>query len=386
MWYTLLPAVILMGAVKVYQKYVEYTGFSLFGKDNIVASYATMAVVVLMFIILFIMSVTNNKTAPVYKIRKNIPAGAMCLFAASVTVVDIGCYLPDILLYNSYSLGIIINIVFSALSALGLFILSWVHISSRKPSIPASIFMLAIPMWSAVKLLTALFSNSTNSVIMTDILDVFIYLFLSFYMFYAISVTCISKAKNPVKKLPLFGMPLVALLFTYDVSTAMYFIFNGYNANDYSLIFTAVELTLFAFYVIFFTREVTKYSKNKKDIVIIESEEQLQQLFEKRREENIRRFEENREKEREQGNYYIISENGYDANDPGLPEEKSYGYAHRVYGDYLNENDDTPIITGTTEDETDNGVYGMQEDEKVNRIDNLILEITSGDNDLDLTE
>jgi hypothetical protein len=297
--------------------------------------------------------------------------------------------MPDMLLYNAFSVGIVVNIVFSVLAALGLFILSWVHISSRKPSIAASVFMLGIPIWSAVKLLTTLFSNSANSVVMTDILDVFVYLFLSFYMFFAISVTCISKAKNPVKKLPLFGMPLIALLFTYVVSTVVYFVFNGYNTGDYSLIFTSVELTLFALYVFFFTKEVTKYSKNKKDIVLIESEEQLQTLFQKRREENIRACEEKREKERADGNYYIISENGYDANDPALKDEETYVYGHRIYGSsYVNMQDDTPIVTGDTEDSVDDGTYSLddKESQRVNRIDNLILEITAGDNDLDLTK
>ena len=90
MWFTLIPAIILMTGAKVYQYYVEFTGRYFFGIDNVVLSYITIAIVFLMFLILLIMSKTDKSTPPVYNYRKNVVAGAMCLFSASALVVDVG--------------------------------------------------------------------------------------------------------------------------------------------------------------------------------------------------------------------------------------------------------------------------------------------------------
>ncbi|MGN0475862.1 MAG: hypothetical protein ACI4HM_00835, partial [Ruminococcus sp.] len=59
MWFTLIPAILLMTGAKLYQQYVEFSGKYIFGSDNIIASYMTIAVVFLMFIVLFIMYKTD---------------------------------------------------------------------------------------------------------------------------------------------------------------------------------------------------------------------------------------------------------------------------------------------------------------------------------------
>ena len=98
MWFTLIPTILLMLITKVYQIYTEQTGNSIFGNDNIIASYVTIGLVFVQFIILFIMSVTDKKTASVYNYKKNTFAGSMCLFSAVALIVDVCCYLPSILI------------------------------------------------------------------------------------------------------------------------------------------------------------------------------------------------------------------------------------------------------------------------------------------------
>ena len=45
MWFTLIPTILLMLITKVYQIYTEQTGNSIFGNDNIIASYVTIGLV-----------------------------------------------------------------------------------------------------------------------------------------------------------------------------------------------------------------------------------------------------------------------------------------------------------------------------------------------------
>ncbi len=413
MWIPLFPAMLIMAGIKVYQQYLEYSKNSLFGKDSVIASYATIGIVILLFIVLLVMHIANRDTAPVYNYKRNVPAGAMCLFAASVTVIDLGCYLPSIFLYGTFSVSVIVNMIFSAASAIGLYFLSWAHISTKKPPVQISLFLLVIPAWSIVKLLTSLFHNSSISVVMTDVMDLFIYLFLSLFLFFAISVICVLEGKNPVKRVMLFGIPLVALLFTYDVSILWNIILNGYYSGASRDIFSAVEMTMFALYAILFMRELTLNAKSKKDIKIIDDPVELQALIDKKKEEKLKEFEEARDKERESGNYYITVKNEYDAEDAGSSHYGLYGtyrshgtygrygsyssygtYTPRgVYGDagsaYINENDDTFLISTDEENALDQQsakpLTGKNNEElSMSHIDRLILEITSGDNDLDI--
>ena len=194
----------------------------------------------------------------------------------------------------------------------------------------------------------------------------------------------------------------MALLFTYDVSVLATLLLRGYTAGYYSTILVAVELTLLASYIFLFTREVTNNVKSLKTVNIIETNEQILNLFEERRAENIRRFEKKRKEARNLGDFYITSESAYDSNNPVLSDE-GYGYfsngTYTQSDSYVNAQDDTFIIQGAVEDEGDkndhssksyfDSAYEAQlraEGKDISDIDNLILEITTGDNDLDLNE
>lgn len=376
MWFTLIPAIILMTGAKVYQQYVEFTGRYFWGIDNVALSYITIAVVLLMFLILFIMSKTDKSTPPVYNYRKNIPAGAMCLFSASALVVDVGCYLPTILLYKTFPLSIVVNIIFSCLASVALFLLSWSHISARKPPATVSVYMVTIPAWCVVKLLTSLIHNSSTSVAMTDVLDLFIYLFLTLFLFSAISVISVVNSGNAVKGVMLFGLPLVATLLTYDIYMAINLVLNGYSDGYYTEIIRAVELTLFASYAFFFMFEVTRHSPSLDEVKIIDNDEDMEELLLKKRKESLEKYEKIIDEERKEGNYYIIQETEYNAYE--TPGTYASSYIAGVGSD-----EDETLIDGTTID-ADRAEEPTYDD--VSHIDRLILEITSGENDLDLEE
>lgn len=378
MWFTLIPAILLMTGAKLYQQYVEFSGRYILGSDNIIASYMTIAVVFLMFIVLFIMYKTDRSTAPVYNYNKNIMAGAMCLFAASALVVDVGCYLPTIILYKAFSLSMICNIVFSCLAAVGLFMLSWSHISARKPPAKVSLYMVTIPLWCVVKLLTSLVHNSSTSVAMTDVLDLFIYMFLTLFLFSVISVISVVNNGNSVKGVMLFGLPLVAILVTYDISIAVNLVLNGYTVGYYTEIIRAIELTLFASYAFFFMRELTKFSLTKDHVKIIDNDRDMEELIEKKRQKSLEKYEKILEEERKEGNYYILQETEYNAYEtPG-----TYASASSYIAGVDSGEDDTLIDEVKPEENSEDG-FAFDEE---NRIDRLILEITSGENDLDLDE
>ncbi|MGN1131257.1 MAG: hypothetical protein ACI4RL_00005, partial [Ruminococcus sp.] len=357
---------------------VEFSGRYILGNDNVIASYMTIAVVFLMFIVLLIMYKTDKSTAPVYNYNKNVMAGAMCLFAASALVVDVGCYLPSILFYGVFSWSIILNIVFSCLAAVGLFMLSWSHISARKPPAKVSLYMVTIPVWCVIKLLTSLIHNSSTSVAMTDVLDLFIYMFLTLFLFSSISVISVVNNGNSVKGVMLFGLPLVATLVTYDISIGVNLVINGYSVGYYTEIIRAIELTLFAAYAFSFMREVTKYSPTKDEVKIIDNDEDMEELVEKKRQESLENYEKIIEEERKEGNYYIIQETEYSAYEtPG-----TYASASSYIAGVDSNEDGTLIEDGQLgENREDSSVY-----DEVNHIDRLILEITSGENDLDLEE
>lgn len=413
MWIPLIPTMLMMAGVKVYQQYIEYKGEIFEGKENVIASYATVGIVFLAFLILLVMYIANRKTSPVYNFGRNISAGAVCLFAGSVAVVDLGCYMPGVLLYGEISPLVILNMIFAAIAAFGLYLMCWAHISADKPPKSVSILMLGVPFWCVIKLTTSLLHNSTVSVVLTDTLQLFIYMFLAMFMFSAISMLSILNARNPVKGIMLYGIPLIAVVFTFDVSVIFNLIFKGYQSGYYLEIISAVELTLFAIYAFLLMREVTKNSVNKEDIRLIENAEELEEIVEKVREERIKDYEEKRNQEREKGNFYITDKNEYGSTDNG--HESQYGYYGRrtssygTYGKYspyvrnktylsdgsyvadktyLDDNGDAIFISEESEllNEDNFGANNATDDEALSRIDELILEITSGDNDLDMAD
>lgn len=374
MWFTLIPTILLMLITKVYQIYTEQTGNSIFGNDNIIASYVTIGLVFVQFIILFIMSVTDKKTASVYNYKKNTFAGSMCLFSAVALIVDVCCYLPSILIYKNYTSTTLLNIILSCVAAFGLFLLSWTHISGKKPPSTVSLLMLTVPLWCVVKLFTALTENSASSVVMTDVLDLFIYLFLSLYLLSATSIISMLNQKNYVKEIVLFGIPLVSVLVTYDVQIVTKLILNGYTSGYYMEIIKACELTLFALYAVAFMLEISKYSKNKDEVRIIESQEEILELNEEIRNQKLESFEKLQAKERKNGNLYITHDSSFQSIDT---RDSGYFPTGATYGKYV---EDYPVVSGSDENDKE-----FTTEEKISNVDRLILEITSGKNDKDLS-
>lgn len=374
MWFTLIPTILLMLITKVYQIYTEQTGNSIFGNDNIIASYVTIGLVFVQFIILFIMSVTDKKTASVYNYKKNTFAGSMCLFSAVALIVDVCCYLPSILIYKNYTSTTLLNIILSCVAAFGLFLLSWTHISGKKPPSTVSLLMLTVPLWCVVKLFTALTENSASSVVMTDVLDLFIYLFLSLYLLSATSIISMLNQKNYVKEIVLFGIPLVSVLVTYDVQIVTKLILNGYTSGYYMEIIKACELTLFALYAVAFMLEISKYSKNKDEVRIIESQEEILELNEEIRNQKLKSFEKLQAKERKSGNLYITHDSSFQSIDT---RDSGYFPTGATYGKYV---EDYPVVSGSDENDKE-----FTTEEKISNVDRLILEITSGKNDKDLS-
>lgn len=374
MWYALIPATVLMTIVKVYQKYIEYSQKVFLGKDNIYASYITIGIVFLMFAVLAVMTIFNKKTAPVYNYKKNISAGTMALLCGAVLVVDIGAYIPEILIYKSFGFSTIINLLFSCLACAGMFVISWIHMGERKPSAVLSLFMLTVPVWGGVRLVTSLMTNSSNSVVLTDILDLFIFLFLTLFLMSSVSVVSMLKIKNPVKSSVLYGLPLIALVFTYIASVVFDLIFYGYTEGYYVEILKVLELFLFALYAFFFVKELTGNSYNIDEIKIIDGEEEFQRLIDKMREEENEQFEKASAQDRSVGNYYITNTNAY--NDIGTPfNENVDGYI--IQADQIDQVDDHTIVESTPYNDAPIENY-------MSEADDLIMEIVSGRNDLDL--
>ena len=209
---------------------------------------------------------------------------------------------------------------------------------------------------------------------MTDVLDLFIYLFLSLYLLSATSIISMLNQKNYVKEIVLFGIPLVSVLVTYDVQIVTKLILNGYTSGYYMEIIKACELTLFALYAVAFMLEISKYSKNKDEVRIIESQEEILELNEEIRNQKLKSFEKLQAKERKNGNLYITHDSSFQSIDT---RDSGYFPTGATYGKYV---EDYPVVSGSDENDKE-----FTTEEKISNVDRLILEITSGKNDKDLS-
>lgn len=373
MWLTLIPTVILMSLTKLYQIYIEQTGNSFFGNDNIVASYVTIGLVFVQFIVLLIFSFTDKKTSPLYNYKSNKFAGVLCFCSAVALVADACCYLPSILMNKNYSTTTLLNVIFSLIAVFGLVLLGFVHFSGKKPKPYVSLVILTVPLWCVIKLFISLTENSASSVVMTDVLDLFIYLFLALFLVSSTSAISMLNQKNFIKESILFGIPLVSVLFTYDVQIVTNIVTSGYCEGDYIKIIQAVQLTLFVVYAIAFMLEISRNVKNKDQVRIIDSEEELLELNEEIRNIKQKDFEKAQERERKNGNFYITNDSSFQS-----IETRDSGYFPRgaTYGKYI---EDYPLVTEKNDADAE-----LTTEETISNVDRLILEIMSGKNDKDL--
>lgn len=265
MWYVFIPTLLLITITKIYEKVAEFSEITLLGKDRYYCVYTIIVLTFLMFVVLSIIGATDKKTAPVYNIRKNTPAGTMCLLAAAVIVVDLGVYVPEVILYEGFSKLTILNIISYSFASIGMFIFSWAYISGKKPKAFCSFLLLAIPCYGGVRLLDLLVDNSTLSVMNTDVVKFLSYVFLTMFMLSAVSVVCGEKGRNPVKSSMIFGLIFVTLVFVNTIQSAFYFVINGFVAGLYAEFINTLELLLFGLYAFFLIKELTQnaYSLDK---------------------------------------------------------------------------------------------------------------------------
>ena len=177
-----------------------------------------------------------------------------------------------------------------------------------------------------------------------------------------------------MKEIVLFGIPLFSVLVTYDVQIVTKLILNGYTSGYYMEIIKACELTLFALYAVAFMLEISKYSKNKDEVRIIESQEEILELNEEIRNQKLKSFEKLQAKERKNGNLYITHDSSFQYIDT---RDSGYFPTGATYGKYV---EDYPVVSGSNENDK-----GFTTEEKISNVDRLILEITSGKNDKDLS-
>lgn len=382
MWITLVPFTLLMLVTKIFQQYIEFSNKSFIGNGNLITSYIIIGLVLVLFVILLIMNIADKKTIGVYDYQVNNKSGAVCFLSAIAVAVNGVCALIPVISKGSLSVTIVIDLLFSLLCAVGLFLLSWFHLSGRKPTLFLSIYMLVIPVWCLEQLFNSLVLNSANTVVTADVMYMLVYIFLVGFFFCDVSITSLVNQGNKVKGAMLFGLSLIAVAVTYGVSVITNILFNGFLDEYYVNIIQALVFALFALYAYFNLMEISKNVSNKDEIEIIDDEVRIRALERKFRNKNIHDAQVRREKERQSGNYYITEEENLGITDT-LPDE--VGDTTLLKEESNSRIDDDFIVTPIPADTETLPYYyqSKEEEEDFSRINDLILEITSGDNDLD---
>ena len=277
-WITFIPFTLLAIASKVISLfYLDENGLYM-GLNSLTLSYVAIAcsVIVLLFCVIF--SLTDKKTAPVYVIKQNIPAGIFGLILSVFLACD-GANRAFIAFKSAtYSFIEISDIVLTVLCAVVFVVLSLNHLVGNGGVKGISVFYLVPAIWSAFRLVACFLDFTTISIMVADVTILACYIFATLFLFNYAMIIALMKGKSPVRSAFIYGMPAVTILLSYGV----YEIINTlrYSSSAFSM-FESIEifeLALIGLYILSFIIEMSLFVKNKNEIEFID--EDVEDIYE----------------------------------------------------------------------------------------------------------
>lgn len=271
-WITFIPFALLGVVSKVIQLFYLDENGTFMGLNSLTLSYVAIvcAVVVLLFAVIFCM--VDKKTADVYVIKKNAVAGVVGILLS----IMLACEGANraFLAFRSMSYGFveITDIVLTVLCAIVFVVLGLNHFVGNGGVKGISVFYLVPAIWSAFRLVACFLDFTTVSIVVSDVTILACYIFATLFLFNYAMVIALMKGKSPVRSAFIYGMPALTVLLAYSVygiADAFRYGVQAFSLFDNLVVF---ELALLALYILSFIIEMTLFVKKKEEIEYIEED------------------------------------------------------------------------------------------------------------------
>ncbi len=274
-WIVIIPVLVLAVGVELFTAVSPEAAKSFFGTDPNGVSEIIIISLVVLFALLFLLSLFDRKTSPVHLLKKNYPAGVSAVIAAFALAGDTAASVAEGLRGSGMGAMDVIVMVASALAAVALLLAGINHCSGVNTKNNSAFLYLSVPLWCGAHLLSRFMSHTATPVSMAETLDLVMYVFMAIYFMYSFMVVSLINGKNPVKATIYWGAPAAVSALVYSASLI------GANLNSESAsVFGYLEAATTAFlgiYILSFVAELSFMSKTKEEQIIITNEPQTEE-------------------------------------------------------------------------------------------------------------
>lgn len=344
-WIPFIPAVITMTVLRVLSIFGNDDTGVIKGIDELLFSYLAVGVGLVLFVLCIFFNILDRKTAPVYEVKRNLPAGVFSVLSAAFVLAY-----SVITLYaqkgSEYFIIYLVCAFLALLAAIGLILMSRTHFTGDAP-VSNTAFLYVFPsLWAVSELVSCFLQSTKLSVSASDMSLLFCFIFLTLSLFPLSMVVSKIPGRNPVKATFIYGLPSAAFGVSYGVFLIGKVTFD--SIGGIALI-TGLMLISFAFYQIFFIIELTRGALKKDEVQIIDSS-----------------YEDNKELDKANNKDEFVFSDDEDAGDDyaqkATPDTDDFIMGYESEDDVVNM--PAPKIFGEEEKDISGGFYfGVDDDE-----------------------
>ncbi len=241
------------------------------GMNSMNITYTVIGIAVGLFVVCVLLNLFDRKTAPVYPLKRNFPAGLFAVLSGIAVLGSSVAAAVDAFADTANTENLLITIICAGLSipaAIALMVMSRSHFSGKSTVSAVSALFVFPALWGCANLVNEFLQATKASISSKDLTLLFCYIFISLYMFSNSMVISRIKGRNPVKGLFIYGLPMTALTLTCGVCELLRASKEGF---DRTTVLNAVMLICLGLYAISFILEVFSNTYTKDDVEIVES-------------------------------------------------------------------------------------------------------------------
>ncbi len=262
-----IPAALAMIALRVMSIFGADENGKLFGMDKMAVAYTTIGISLALFLVCIVINIFDRKTAPVYPVKKNIPAGMLSIISGALVIAgSVGTFMNTTPDSSNYVMALVCAL-FSLPAGIAFFLMSRVHFIGKTVVSAVSMLYVFPALWGCSQLVYEFLDATKVSISATDLSSLFCYIFITLYYFSHAMVTSRIKGRNPVKGCFIYGLPAIALL----ISNGLYTYFTGVQeGTGYVSALNAAKFLVLALYACSFIFEMFFHSVTKDELEIID--------------------------------------------------------------------------------------------------------------------
>lgn len=230
--------------------------------------YAIAGVTLVMFLFCLLFKAIDRKTADYYVIKRNIPAGLFGLITAATIAAEGGISLLEAKSSGDISAYAVVYVVFTLLSALAIVIMSLMHLTKTTSSKGLSVYLLMPAIWSAIKLVNVFVNNAEISLANTDVLQLVTLIAVTLYFFFYAQLISAIRSKGTLKNTIVMGLISVSLLIASCAVPVYDIVVSGVIPEIFSLVPTIQNIALF-FYIFSFAAELSSQALRKDEMKVV---------------------------------------------------------------------------------------------------------------------